>query len=94
MRDRIENSRTFLALSPLKQNIYKSRAKMQQVEHHYHLAKHLGMVEWIAAYQPEQYIKDVVEEFLSYSEKIVNNPASTIFVASASGKLTNDNSNK
>lgn len=56
---------------------------MQQVEHHYELARHLGLTEWIRIYKPDQYFKDIVEEFLTDpTEKIQEAKASQIAPAS------------
>ncbi len=83
MRDKIEKTQVFLNLDNLKQALYRRRNKMQEVEHHYNLALHLGEKEWIRVHTPDKYIQEVIKKLLFSQESA--DPQAVVLVVPASG---------
>ena len=64
MRQKIENTNAWKALSKLQQSIYGKRKNMLEIEGQFIVAKNTSVKQWLEDYQPPLVYKNIINELL------------------------------
>lgn len=69
MRQKIENTNAWKALSKLQQSIYGKRKNMLEIEGQFIVAKNTNREQWLADYQPPLVYQKIINELLDEDGK-------------------------
>ena len=64
MRQQIENTNAWKALSKLQQSIYGKRKTMLEIEGQFIVAKNTSVAQWLEDYKPPLVYKNIINELL------------------------------
>jgi hypothetical protein len=64
MRQQIENTNAWKALSKLQQSIYGKRKNILEIEGQFIVAKNTSVAQWLEDYQPPLVYKNIINELL------------------------------
>ncbi|MBY0488177.1 MAG: hypothetical protein K2P85_13470 [Flavobacteriaceae bacterium] len=69
MRNKIENTTAWKALSKLQQSIYGKRQNILSIEGQFIVAKNTSREQWLNDYQPPLVFKNIINELLDDHER-------------------------